>query len=274
MIQKIYKIYKDKIYRNYNHLRGTWRIKNTFRKILIQKLPKSAEEESIFEREWDNLLILDACRYDLYEEVRGKVGKRTSVASRTKDYVKETFSEGDYSDVVYVTSNPHFHQEQFKELTGRDVDDVFHEVFHTYETDWAEEENTVLPEALIRDAETAKKLFPDKKLIVHFMQPHYPFVKSNLTTKGIRPDLDHEKEDFSVWQRAEMGDYNDQELWKAYKKNLEFVLEEIQDFAENLEGKTAITSDHGNLVGENGLYGHSFTQPAKGLREVPWEKIE
>lgn len=275
MIKKIYRKYYSKIYRNYNHLRGTWRTKKILRDTLASKLPKVSETQSMFEKEWDNLLILDACRHDLYEEVKGETRSNNTIASRTQQFVRKTFSEGDFSDVVYVTSNPHFHEEKFNELTGRNVDEVFHEVFHTYQTDWDEEENTVMPEAMIRDAKTAKKLFPDRKLVVHFMQPHYPFIGSELTNEGIRPDLDHQKEGFSLWQRAEMGDYKKEELWNAYRKNLEIVMKEIEDnLLNNLEGKTVITSDHGNLVGEKGLYGHSFDKNIKQLRKVPWDVRE
>ena len=272
MLRKIYRKYYSKIFRNYNHIRGTWRIKHTFRNFLAKDLPQTEESpEPVFEKEWDNLLILDAARHDLYEELNGETESRNTLTSRSRKYIAENFSEDQYSDVVYVTGNPHFHNNHFEDITGRKVEEVFHEVFHTYKTDWDEEENTVLPEALIGDAKTAKKLFPDKRLVVHFMQPHYPFVKSDLTKGGIRPDLDHEKEDFSVWQRAEMGDYNQEELWKAYKQNLEYIMNEIEQFIEELEGTTAITSDHGNLVGENGLYGHSIDKPIKQLRKVPWD---
>ena len=276
MIQKLYREYSSRIYRNYRHIRGTWRAKHILQKLLVKGLEEPEKDpESIFSEDWDTLLILDACRHDLYEEVNGPTEKRTSLASKTPGFISATFSERDCSDTVLVTGNPHYSRKHFKELTGREVEEVFHEVFHTYQDDWDYEENTVMPETLIRDAETARKLFPDKKIIIHFMQPHYPFVNSELEKGGIRPDLDHEKEDFSIWQKAEMGDYSKEELWKTYKENLEFIMAEIEEYIEGLEGKTVITSDHGNLVGENGLYGHpGLKKPVKQLREVPWDVRE
>jgi len=276
MIQEIYREYCNRIYRNYKHIRGTWRAKYILQKPLVKGLEEpEKEEESIFKEEWDTLLILDACRHDLYEEVNGETEKRTSLASKTPGFISETFSGEDYSDTVLVTGNPHYSKKHFRELTGRKVGEIFHEVFRTYQEDWNEEENTVLPEALIRDAKTARKLFPNKKIIVHLMQPHYPFVNSDLEKGGIRPDLDHQKEDFSLWQKAEMGDYQQEKLWKAYRRNLEFIMDEVEGHVEGLEGKIVITSDHGNLVGENGLYGHpALNKSVKQLREVPWDVRE
>lgn len=43
--------------------------------------------------------------------------------------------------------------------------------------------------------------------------------------------------------------------------------------AEVVQGKTVLTSDHGNLVGENNLYGHPAESKAKVLREVSWKVV-
>lgn len=275
MMNKIYELYCRKIYRNYKHLRGTWRIKHMLTQIIARSIESyDKEPESVFEKDWENLLILDAARHDLYEELEGETEKRTTLAGQSTEYIEKNFSEGDFSDVVYVTANPFFSETQFNELTGRKPEEVFHEVFHTYKTDWDTEHNTVMPEELIRDAKTAKKLFPEKKIVVHFMQPHYPFVNSKFTDEGIRPDLDHEKEGFSIWELAETGKYDREELWEAYRENLELVLPKAKELAENLGGKTAITADHGNFVGEEGLYGHPRGVKSKPVREVPWHVIE
>lgn len=274
-LSKIFQFYCDKLYRKYHNRRGIWRGRQILRNILSFKLPQAQHKESIFEEEWDNLIILDACRYDVYQEIKADVDSRTSLGSKTSEFVKKTFSEGELSNIVYITGNPHFNRETFLELTGREVEETFHDVFHTYQTDWDNEENTVLPEKIVRDMETARKLFPDKKIIGHFMQPHYPFIGSNLTKEGIRPDLDSEKEGFNIWERAEMGDYDSEELREAYKNNLEIALDEVENLVEKLKGKTIITSDHGNLIGEEGIYGHPqlYSNP-ESLYKVPWDVYE
>lgn len=55
-------------------------------------------------------------------------------------------------------------------------------------TDWDEKSGVVRPEPLIRDAKNARKLFPDKKIIVHFMQPHVPFLTSDIEQSPNNPE--------------------------------------------------------------------------------------
>ncbi len=246
---------------------------------LAEKYAEKPEkpQPNIFEKDWDNLLILDACRLDLYEEVRGETEGRTSLGSSTAEFVENNFSEQDFSDIVYVTGNPHFSKKLFSELTGRDPDETFHEVFHTYMTDWDTENGTVLPEPLIRDAETAKKLFPDKRLVVHFMQPHHPFVNSNgFEQEGISQKLNKDKTEINnqVWRRLERDEVGIEGVWHAYQENLKYFFQESEDFLASLDGKTVITSDHGNAVGESTFYGHPGGIETKELKEVPWDVIE
>jgi hypothetical protein len=274
MLGKLNKYYIRAYYRWLKGKRGFWRVKRELTELLLRDRIEDFETDPITELEWDNLIILDAARHDLYEEVNGETDSRITVGSQSTEYIEKTFSEGDFSDTVYITANPFFNEKKFEEITGRKLEDVFHEVFHTYMEDWNEEENTVMPESLVRDAKTAEKLFPDKKKIIHFMQPHYPFIGSDFSSKGLNPDLGREERELSLWQRAELGEYDREELWDAYRENLEFVMPAAEELAGELEGRTAITADHGNLVGEQGTYGHPRGLKVKELRKVPWDVRE
>ncbi len=57
---------------------------------------------------------------------------------------------------------------------------------------------------------------------------------------------------------------------KDYKENLEFVWSEVQDMIDSLDGKSIVTADHGELLGEWGRYGHYPNSDAEGLRKVPY----
>jgi Cys-tRNA synthase (O-phospho-L-seryl-tRNA:Cys-tRNA synthase) len=133
--------YEYRIYPKIQQLRGAHALKRTLQTLCLVKVPKiDREPVSIFDKEWDALLILDACRHDVFEEVvGGQVDDRITLASRSAGFIEENFSEGDYSDVIVITANPHFSNRLFRELTGRRVQDVFHTVYHTYTTDWDEE---------------------------------------------------------------------------------------------------------------------------------------
>ena len=236
----------------------------------VEKIEKDPDD--IFSFDWKNLIILDACRHDTYESVNGTTESRISKSSMSKGFIKQNFSSGDYKDVVYITANPFFNEEKFKNLTGRDVNEVFHEVFHTYKTDWSDEDNTVLPESVMRDAETAEKLFPDKKKIIHFMQPHHPFVDSNLVENGFDDILKTEIHD-NEWDLAMRGDLDHKIVKNAYRDNLKLVMPYVKELNEKLSGKTMVTADHGNLMGENGLYWHPPRSKAKVLRKVPMDEL-
>lgn len=267
-----YRTYR-KAYPYINQCRGATRLMNALdTRTLNQLEPYSGDPTPITEWDWDNLLILDGCRHDLYEEVCGPTPKRVTVASSSPSYFQKTFTTGDYNDVVYVSANPHIHRFTFQEATGRQADDVFHAVYHTYLDKWDDENKTVLPESVTADARTAQNEHPDKRKIVHFMQPHHPFLCAELTGSGhVRTPDDNGG--FSVWDAAEQGRYSRDELWKAYRANLEYVLPYVHDLAADLPGKTVVTADHGNLVGENGRYGHPQGCDAQPLREVPWHEL-
>jgi len=274
MIVKIYKKYRYSIYPRVKHLRGTTRLLKTLEKLSLKGVEEAdiSQAESMFDRDWDNLIVLDGCRYDTYKELRPETEKRVSMGSCSADSIKNTFSEGDFSDTILITANPHFHSSKFEELTGRNIEETFFMTYHTYQTDWNEEENTVIPESVVRDALSAENLYPDKKKIIWFMQPHHPFIGFE-EGKGFQQDIDIDVTHDSIWGLAERNKVSKEKVLEGYRNNLEYVLEETDKLTKDLSGKTVITSDHGNLIGENNRYGHPCKSKAKPLRKVPWEEI-
>jgi hypothetical protein len=261
---KIYKAYKKGFFERHNDVRGAVKLHDALKGFAQRSLEKPDKEpEGIFDKDdWDNLIIIDACRHDLYEEVEGETTKRTAIGGHSREFLEKTFSEGDFSDIVYVSANFHTDPTLFERATGRKPEEVFHTVYQTHDTDWGED-NIVPPEAVVRDTLSAHKLFPDKKLIVHFMQPHHPFHSLDISSY----------EETSIWKLAERGEFDDETIWKHYRKNLEFVMPYVKELAGDLEGRTFLTSDHGNLVGENSLYHHPYGASSKPVREVPWTEL-
>lgn len=116
---------------------------------------------------------------------------------------------------------------------------------------------------------TANRLFPDKRIIGHYLQPHCPFVSEEAEYDGFGVS----KQNDTVWNRAERGEISQERAWNGYKHNLE-LLKDAVDALKNLEGKTLVTSDHGNFVGENKLYGHPGGMKHRPLREVPITRVQ
>lgn len=266
------------IYPKINRLRGSYRLYRVLR-ALAEKERKDIEPskaESIFEKgDWDNLIILDACRHDLYEEINGETDYRISLGGKSKEFIQKNFSKGDYSDVVYITANPYFHISEFKDLTGREPEEVFHCVFDVYESEWNQELGTVLPESVLEESLTAEKLFPEKRKIIHFMQPHLPFLNSSIDHYGFAQRRNVDKNIEGVWSKAKRGEVSSENVWRDYKENLREVQKYVNELKCKIKGRTVVTADHGNFMGEGGLWGHDFEgSKAKCLRKVPWDRID
>ncbi|MFB6116149.1 MAG: hypothetical protein ABEK10_01440 [Candidatus Nanosalina sp.] len=73
-----------------------------------------------------------------------------------------------------------------------------------------------------------------------------------------------------------MGDVSEDQLWNAYSKNLQYVMEEVERLSENLDAeKAVIIADHGNGLGklnseDKWVYGHLEGVAVDSLRKVPW----
>jgi hypothetical protein len=69
----------------------------------------NAEGYDLFEAGWDDLLILDACRCDMFRSVNGlpdRLESRQSRGSATIGCLRANFDGGVQRETVYVTASP------------------------------------------------------------------------------------------------------------------------------------------------------------------------
>lgn len=231
--------------------------------------------ERFVEKDWDNLIILDGCRYDTFKEVNwidGSCGQCTSPASESLSFIEENFIGQNLHDTVYVSGNPYLYEIP---------DGTFHALYSCVESDWDGELETVPPEPIVDEAVDASHKHPHKRLIVHFMQPHAPFIGERgrrIEQGGWAPERET---DSFIWTDLQYGkDGIDTETVRSlYRENLEYVLQHVEKFLDSVDGKTVITSDHGNLVGERGFpipvksYGHPRHYYHSALVTVPWHEV-
>lgn len=240
---------------------------------------------SVMQEDWDHLIILDGCRYDLFESVNfldGELEFRISPGSATPEFLMASFAGKQFHDTVYVTANPMYRT--------RDLNGIFHDVVDVWAHDWDPTHRTVLPSDMSAAAIEAEEEFPHKRIITHFMQPHYPFIGplseeigdhagNELTYRNVTGSgngRDHP----TVWQLVEQGEVDEDLAWEAYAENLRIALEHVQDLLTDLTGRIVVTSDHGNLVGEKlfpfsgPVYGHPKGYRHEHLCKVPWLVIE
>lgn len=273
---KIYKKYKYNIFPRIDHIRGTTRLKDTLENIAQLGIPKinEADVEKISDKEWNNLIILDAARHDTYKDtLNPEADYRITAESHSRGFIRENFSEGDWSDTVVITANPFYNEKEFENLTGEKPEEKFETIFQVWGTDWNDDHGTVMPDKLVEKTQTAEKLFSDKKKIIHFMQPHYPFIESEIEEPGIHGIITGENLR-QVWERAENHTIEHKKVTDGYIHNHGVVRSCLDELNEFLKGETRITADHGNLLGENGFYGHPGRSKLRPVREVPWDRLE
>lgn len=234
----------------------------------------------VFEEDWDTLVVLDACRYDMFEStsrLEGTLSARISKGSSTVEWLQANFDGRDLRDTVYVTANPQLEE-------NRDQWEIrLHETINIWLNEgWDEEVGTVRAETMTEAALEAAEQFPHKRLVVHYMQPHYPFVPAEtdfdkkhlhqMDGKGGEPSEEN------VWNRKFKGELNisKEGLWSIYTENLIYALEHVKDLLVEMSGKTVITADHGNYVGERASpipiqeWGHPRGLYDEPLVQIPW----
>jgi hypothetical protein len=148
--------------------------------------------EDFLSADWDNLVILDACRYDefkraLYEEnalanIDGTLEKRTSRGSMSEEFIRGNFAEKKLHDIVYVSGNP-----WYAKLT----DEIGCEVhkFHLVERGIVHGE-TCAPETLTEVALQMADKYPNKRLIVHYIQPPQPYITTDEDGNSVPQEME------------------------------------------------------------------------------------
>jgi hypothetical protein len=244
---------------------------------------------NVFDREWDALILLDACRVDALREVADEysfvtsVDSMTSVGSTSFEWLNHTFSTA-YRDEVrrtsYVTGNTYTDRVLAEggdtgsapiPFGPSEYDVVGHEGFGYIEELWKAsfddssewlvgegEARRTSPRYTTERAIEVGRTEDLDRLIVHYMYPHDPFP---LAGGALQQPFDALKS----------GNASKDEVWEAYLDNLRFVLDEVELLLENLDAdRVAISADHGEAFGEYGFYRHVIGCPLPCMRQVPW----
>lgn len=239
---------------------------------------------SVVDCDWDILIVLDACRYDLFESVLnehplpGELYKRESLQSGTPGFLAENFAGNEFHDTVYITANPYVN-------TDLEVSQ-FHAVDPVWDDGWDDDLQTVTPETMRERALLANEEYPNKRLIIHFIQPHIPFIGDvrlgGMKTWRVRErakgqtETSPDERSKNPFDQLRSGKRSREEVWAAYRSNLERAMPAVETLLSELDGKIVVTSDHGNAFGEFAwpfpmrIYGHPLGVLIPSLVEVPW----
>lgn len=237
---------------------------------------KVSGSEPMMERDWDNLLILDACRFDYFEaqnRIDGDLSKVISPGKMSWEFMQEEFVGNTFHDTVYITANT---------FATQLSEDIFFKTVYLNDQ-WDDEIGTIYPAHMVEAAREAHEQYPNKRLIVHFMQPHRPYLGPTADRLRDRVDLvglDNDQDGIQIWGAVKQKNVTASEIRRAYSETLDIVLDHAADLIEALDGKSVITSDHGEMLGERvfpfttRVWGHMEGFDTPLLREVPWLAVE
>lgn len=259
--------------------------------------------QNVMNEDWQYLVILDACRYDMFSQccqpfLNGILERRRSPATFTIQWLARTFTDY-YDDISYISSvgwcrNHHMEQKGYM-FDGRKH---FNQVIYIPDND------------LDKITDTAVKMamrHPKQRYIVHYMCPHAPYHSVETNNSNIQvPHITKNMK--TIWQmkmlatnilmktlgntaiwrikkRFGLPAYSMEAAWRqvgangvreAYADELILGLKHVKKLSLRLPpGKMVISADHGELLGEKGYWGHGIPKPPlPALTDVPWLEVE
>jgi len=182
----------------------------------------------IMQEDWDVLVILDACRYDVFKEVYkkilkdyGELKKAISCATHTVEFLNKIFKDKYFDDIIYISANAF--PNSLGIPTGKTnliMKNHVKRIIDVWNDGWNDKLGTVHPEEVNKHSIVSMDIYRNKRFIIHYMQPHEPsiyfgggneygggihFIKNrNVTTNNIMGKLSHYLKrifsDTTVWK--------------------------------------------------------------------------
>lgn len=247
--------------------------------------------------DWKYLVILDACRVDVFEECidelgfEGELQAVSTDVDRTPFWYRRFWKQTAPSGVCLISANPNpwdtgswWAHRSFKEAIWADLagsyvkrDPILPMILKHYASH---------PDCNIFDPRIALSIFGvsqriDDRYLIHLMPPHLPF--QGPEGKQLFRDLRLEAKESPDIYKA-MTDYGRAGNWDhlrfCYKESVIDALRALYDYRRLFtSGRTVISSDHSELIGEpgfgeQGFYRHSRAERGTKLFEilstVPW----
>lgn len=261
----------------------------------------------IWDDQWDICLVLDAVRTDQWEMEAYRYGwlpehgdsdTEWSVGSASPEWYGNTFAPDALPEderIGVVTANPFAGKpsdrlDYLRDATPVDSHESVVYCDYVYEESWGcEVGNGYLdvahPSEVTNRAYDAWEEHELDRLVVHYMQPHLPF-RCNPEWFGVRPDIDeigerekkgkypYQTAGKDIWKRLRDGDRTRREIWDGYCDNLRWVLDDVERLVSSVDADLLVTSDHGNCMGEWGLWSHPPGVYVPAVRRVPWVHVQ
>lgn len=242
----------------------------------------TSQASLIRETAWRYLLVLDACRYDDFAEIVGALWPGGALHQVDTDALDTRLW------YQYHWSLPHPHVSLISASPVpwvRELNVVKN--FNGCVPVWMPEANigqggVVYPETMMGVIAVKARNTPGRRWVCHFVQPHLPYITAD-GLAFLRGELDADLRGDN-WLKRSPTVYDKVQAWGRrhgwerlrgyYQETLEFTLGVIKRRLTELPpGRVVITSDHSELIGERGLYGHPRPAGKELLCTVPWFEV-
>lgn len=264
----------------------------------------SVEDNNIdlLKANWKVLVILDACRYDIFKQMyadiihhKSKLKKAKTFSSGTQEWMSKNFYNEDCSDIIYMDPIV-----MFNKFIPRHN---FFKVVMVWKKKWNYEYGTIMPQDMTDITLEQIKQHPEKRFIVHYHQPHAPYLLPEFlgmgeidTPEKIQQSIKENKKknkDLPHFLQGNMKKilgnerawnwlirlgmepldyygkiyklYGEEGLVRGYTETLKLVLDDVNRLIEACDRKIVITSDHSkNLNGSMANLKNEY---------IPWLEI-
>jgi hypothetical protein len=257
--------------------------------------------QHVYDADWDVLVVLDTCRVDALRAVADEfdlldqraIESRTSPGSQTAEWLSQTFTTDraeQISTTGYVSGNgwvTAVFEEGLRPDDDLDFDatgiptrwdvvdaDRFAAVVdawregpgeYSLDTPWDPHPS---PQTVTDHAIGLARQRDLDRLVVHYKQPHAPY------TERARREGRTELKLPEASPRGFLESGGDPEVvWDCYLADLRAALESVEVLCRNVDGRVAITADHGEAFGERGGVGHQPAMLNPHVKRVPWTTV-
>jgi len=275
------------------------------------------QKKLIIERNWDILLIIDACRYDFfketYREFFGDVGELQMVispATWTGAWVAEIFHGETMKDTIFISAHKWINSEgpsdeqirvfserlkYGKKIRELDATKIFKEIVDVWKYGYDERIRAISPDVMTEETIKIMEKNPGSRIITKYYQIHDPYIyyiddqpekRKKISFENLQNFIGTVISDEVLCKLREMTGrlpinalsyyylkYGKEGVRKGYREDLKKMFSYIKKIVDRFpDKKIAVTSDHGERLGDGGDFGHSG-QRDKVIIEVPWYEI-
>jgi len=236
------------------------------------------QKDRIYEGDWEVLIILDACRFDVFSNLFSRYDPEPVVSSGscTVEWFYKTFDTS-LRDTVYISGNPYIRKGITESCGVRfNASKYFKLVIDGWELAWRKVHGVYTTDPALINAlvKTRLRLHRNERLIIHYMQPHAPYIPCADTVLSRWWCNDKGAPDFRMWEALQRNIVSVNLARKCYEANLKYVMTYVESLLKYLKGrKVVISADHGECFGEGGLWNHPCGSNDFRLRIVPWVEV-